>query len=148
MKFRSTSIMFVFVLIVSGACTSPQAQVLSTPVTAEVISSYPSGLNQPKEEGVTLGGIDDSTSTILNVEKEGRYRMEWYIQSPKGGKVELINTDPKVEAIFGHIVLLNLDRPSEGAMEIALVSGEYNLLSKGLEGEWSFRFLLIEERDF
>ena len=50
--------------------------------------------------------------------------------------------------MFARVVLLNLAKPSEGAMDIALQKGDYRLELNGLQGEWKFTFYLVEERDF
>jgi len=146
-------IRLVFIAIFSFlfvSCTAPQTQDAPSQADTQpqVISSYPSGLEPISGKGITMSGHDLDGVTELVVDKDGKYRFEWSIQSPIGGKVSLVNNDTRAEEMFARVVLLNLNKPSEGAMDIALVEGVYHLEINGLQGAWKFTFHLVEERDF
>jgi len=147
-KFRLLFFSIFSFLILSCSTPSGQQTIPPTETPSQVISSYPSGLEPISSEGIILSGHDLVGSPDLIIEKDGRYRFEWLIQSQTGGKVTLINSNEQAEEIFARVVLLNLDKPSEGAMDIALQKGDYRLELNGLQGAWKFTFYLVEERDF
>ncbi|HWS23804.1 MAG TPA: hypothetical protein VN226_05150 [Anaerolineales bacterium] len=140
---------FIFSLLILSCSAAQGPQTISpTETPSQVISSYPSGLEPISGEGIILSGRDLVGPPGLMIEKDGRYRFEWSIQSETGGKVTLINSNQQAEEMFARVVLLNLAKPSEGAMDIALQKGDYRLELNGLQGEWKFTFYLVEERDF
>lgn len=150
MKKFSIKILIFAIVFLGTACGVrpglPLPTATAQPANA-VIISQPITESTPVEEGTQFAGSGSSSDQILKIEADGRYRVDWAIAAPNGGRVELINKDASVDVMFRRVILSNLIQPSEGYMDVALTAGEY-ILQVNVDGNWSYRFSLVQQMDF
>lgn len=147
-KFVYRCLFFAAVLSLT-ACGVQPGSALPTPTPqpkTDVIVSRP--LEQPPTiaEGITYAGNGDTSDQVIKVDADGRYRVDWAIAAPYGGRVELINNDPTVDLLYRHLILSNMDQPSNGFFDVALTEGEYTL-RVDVDGNWAFTFSLVQKMD-